>query len=764
MHTRSIVGTTLSLLVAVVGLCVYPGSANAAQSSNFLLQETGPGNAAGVPHGSTNYRMEGDLSWRQETPLTGQSFIMTNTPPAQSSSSSSASSVASQDASSSVADGGHRGEGTTTTNPPTSRTSSRSSARPSSASSSSSVPSSASPSVSSSSSSEYLRPAAASESSAASGASSSIACDSILCVAPFWRPLVLVPVPSGGERGIGDVLASCMNSPLSFLLLFLVFLLGCLVTVLAWLSFARRSTTIRMLWYAIATVALLIAFLIASVQQASAAVTSPQRHVYNGHLLNASGQPITTAHSIRFSQWYDRDMEATDVVAGVINTGAATYAGYQEVHTVTPDSQGYFSVILGTGAALPDLATLSAADLDNLFLQVEVKAAAALDSSYEMLDVNPSDPLIDRSPILSVPFAQNADLLDQREIGTGSGSIPLLASGGVLPVAVMPGGTNSDTFVVDADDSAAANITLQFGTALAETLTYDIDDDTFIFSADVEVQGDLVVTGLINGIDISSIAGSDEGKLRVSSGGGLSINVTGGSYRINGDVTDYNGASGVAVAASDTSYVYIGSGGLAVSTVGFPDDESFIRLAEVVTNGTDVTQVNDRRIVQSDDREQLSDTTMNAEFPNASYQPDAVDNVGQLAVSLDDVLKRNFYLWTSTRTTLQDYDIVVRVALPSDFVRWDAAPLAVTYRTTSAAATDNRVDISVFDTNGSAVMLAGGATGLASTSWSTASLTYSGNPTWTAGQDFMIKVKLSAKDQYQAHTGSIRLRYVRLTP
>jgi len=824
-HTRSVIGTSLSLLLVATGFCAFTGAVSAAQSSNFLLQEVGPGNAAGVMHGSTNFQMQGDVSWRQEAPLHSNSFQITTAPPAPASS-AAASSTASQGGDDGN-DGGHRGEGTTTTNPPPPRPAS-SRIRSSAATSASSAPASSAASSAStsqeSSTSEDLRGAAASDpSSSSASVSSKWDCAAVLCPGPFYHPIVLVPVPSpdSAVAHVGDAIIEALTactgaytSPFLFALFFvlgvlvtalfllgakgrkhtrtawyatfaviafhatitactgtysspflfaLFFVLGVLVTVLFFLG-AKGRTPTRIVWYAMLAIAALATFTLLYVQSAQAAVTSPQRHVYNGHLLNASGQAITTPHYIRFSEWYSRDMVPSDVSAGVINTGAATYAGYQEVHVVTPDSQGYFSVELGSGASLPDLAAMAASDLDNLFLQVEVKAAGNPDSSYELLDTNPSDAAIDRSPILSVPFAQNADLLDQREIGTGSGSIPLLGSGGLLPIAVVPGGTNRDTFVVDSDNTAASVITLQFGSALAETLKYNILTDTFIFSSDLKVEGDLVVTGLINGIDISSIAGSDDGKLRVSSGAGLTVNITGGAYRINGVVTDYTGASGVAVPASSTVQIFIGSGGLTVRTSGFPTDESFIRLAEVITSGVGVTQINDGRVVLSDDREHETEVNMHAEFPNASYQADATENTGQLSVSLDNITLRNFYLWTSSRTTLQDYDIVVRVSLPADFVRWDAAPLSVSYRTTSADAANSKVDVSVFDTNGTPVSLGGSATGLASTSWGTSALTFAGAPTWTAGQEFLVKFKLHTKDNYQSHVGSIKLKYVRLTP
>jgi hypothetical protein len=794
-RNRSVIGTSLSLLLAATGFCAFTGAVIAAQSTTFMLQEVGPGNGAGVTHGSTNFQMQGDVSWRQEAPLHSNSFSITKDPPAPASSSVPASSTP---ASSAPTDnsGGGRGNGTTTTNPPVSsapvssapRSSvPASSARPSSAASVSSAVSRSSAASDASMSSD-----AASSASAASSSSESVrpaapggyqegadpACaNTVLCPDPFWHPVNMNPTPSdnGGATvtpSIGEAvvdaleatITACTGTYTSLFLFALFFVLGCLVTTLLFFFTKRADKATRLVWYATLGAAAVATFAFLCVQSAQAAVSSPQRHVYNGHLLNAAGAPITTPHYIRFSEWYSRDMDPTDVSAGVINAAAPTYAGYQEVHVVTPDSQGYFSVELGSGASLPDLAAMDASNLDNLFLQVEVKAAGNPDTSYELLDVNPSDDAVERSPLLSVPFAQNADLLDQREIGTGSGAIPLLGPGGTLPVAVMPAATNQDSFTVDADNTAASEIVLQFGGALAETLKYDIVNDTFEFSADVKINGDLVVTGLINGIDISAISGSDAGKLRASSGAGLTINVTGGSYRINGVVTDYTGASNVVVPANAVSQVFIGSGGLTVRTSGFPLDESFIRIAEVTTNGAGVTQIDDGRVTLADDRELPTEVNMHAEFQNASYQGDAVDNVGQLSVQLDNITQRNFYLWNSTRTTLQDYDVVVRVTLPADFVRWDAAPMSVAYRTTSADSADSKLDVSIFDTNGSPVALGGSATGLASTSWSTTSLTYDSGATWTAGSEFLVKVKLYSKDNYQAHLGSLKLKYIRLAP
>ena len=257
------VSTASSLLFAAALLCSSVGAAAAAQSANFVLQDVGPGNAAGVTHGSTNYRMEGDLSWRQETPLRGQTFQITNAPPAPASS-SVATSSSSSSASAAPSDGGGRGDGTTTTTPPasarppvasssSSASSEEGSSSQDSSSSASSLESSASDDASSSTSSDLH---GAAESSAGSGASAP--CDTVLCNSPHWRPIDLLPVPDerpSGE-GVGSIahrilihLAAEGGAASSFVLLPVLAFLLSLAFGVSNSHVADVRPSVRRLWY-----------------------------------------------------------------------------------------------------------------------------------------------------------------------------------------------------------------------------------------------------------------------------------------------------------------------------------------------------------------------------------------------------------------------------------------------------------------------------------------------------------------------------------
>lgn len=498
---------------------------------------------------------------------------------------------------------------------------------------------------------------------------------------------------------------------------------------------------------------------------AHATQTVPQTHAYNGRLLDSAGNPVTTAVSVRFSYWTDADYVTTDTSAGgSINASAPNYAGWQEVQTVTPNASGYFSLEMGSVTSLPDFSTLTAATLLSLYLQVEVKPQASADTAYELLDSDPTDTTIDRSGILSVPFALNADMIDQREIGTGSGSIAILGPGGKFKESVIPGGTNESTFILDKDNTEASTVTLKFGDTLSKTLTYNISQGAFIFNDDVEIQGDLTVTGLINGIDVSSL-GSTADILRTTSGAGLNALIAGGSYRLNSTVVNFPGNS-IALTPNVTNFIFFGSGGLTKNSTGFPSDESYIPLSEVTTDAGSITNIADRRIMNSDTREHTVTLKFNPTFEKVSFQADGTNNVGQLTLLHDDINLKNYYRWTSTQSTLQDYDLLVHIPLSPSFVRWlqtaTENPISFTYRTSSASALNNKIDLQIYDTSGVPITLSGSVTDLANTSWTTSEIEFTGSPTWTAGQDMRVRIRGFAKDNYEAQISSLQLKYITL--
>ena len=309
----------------------------------------------------------------------------------------------------------------------------------------------------------------------------------------------------------------------------------------------------------------------------------------------------------------------------------------------------------------------------------------------------------------------------------------------------------------------AKDSVLVFGNNVAaETLKFTSGEHRFEFSDDVYIEGTLTTTGLINGIDLAALSNSIDTPLKVSSGAGLTVSISTGSYRIDGAVTNYIGSGSVNISDQTTNYLFFTSTGLTIDVSGVPTDKSYIPLASVTTTGGVVTNVTDLRAMNSDDRQRTVQRVFHPQFANASLKGDGSNNVGKLYVDHDVTSQNNYYLWTSTITSLQDYDVVVRETLPVDFVSWTRNPISVIYKSTSTGATNNKMDISVFDTDGVEVTLSGATTGLAGTGWTTTSFDFTGSPTWTAEQDFLIKFKMYAKDTFQMHLGALKMKFVEL--
>lgn len=199
---------------------------------------------------------------------------------------------------------------------------------------------------------------------------------------------------------------------------------------------------------------------------------TPDTFLYEGRLLSPVGVPITTAHSFRFSFWNSEDFLLTDVdVLGQIDITSPTYSGWQEVQTITPNSNGTFSIKLGSIVPLPVLNPLL-----NKYLQVELKASADPDTSYELLDVTGDNGLdaVDRKELSSTPYSKLGD----------------------YSIATL-----NESFVIDFDNTvennATGDIKISFGQSLGKFLTYDFDNTSFIFNDNLNIQGDLTVDGAI---------------------------------------------------------------------------------------------------------------------------------------------------------------------------------------------------------------------------------------------------------------------------
>jgi hypothetical protein len=442
-----------------------------------------------------------------------------------------------------------------------------------------------------------------------------------------------------------------------------------------------------------------------------AATSVPQKIIYEGRLFDGSGNPIIAAHDFRFSFWSAEVYQAGDVDgAGAVNVGAANYAGWNELQSVSPNADGFFSFELGTVSSLPTIDFTK-----HLYLQVEIKTGGAAATSFELMDRDSSTVNLERAPIGSVPYALNSDAVDGADVGTTAGDLVPLGVGDSWPISTIPGGTNQDSFTLDSDNNAAGNINIQFGGLLGKVLSWNNGAGYFDFNDDVNIQGSLTLTGTVDGVDVSV----------------LDSTIT---THLNGGVSKHD-ASEIDVEAVDGHYYSAGDLEAVIDAL----DQQIFNLAG--------TTINHKYIIPS-------------VFEGATYVGDGTSNIGRLYYGHDGSIDMNYYAWTSTKNSLNDYDIILQIPLSNGFTAWDGAtPWTFNYKSNTGNSADNKADIFIYDSNRNPVTLTGTSTNLANTSWSTISLGYSGTPTFTAGDTFLIVIKVSSQSKNEMHIGEVEINF-----
>jgi hypothetical protein len=212
----------------------------------------------------------------------------------------------------------------------------------------------------------------------------------------------------------------------------------------------------------------------------------PSTLVYEGRLLNSASAAVTTSQTFRFSLWSSEDWSAADEDGtGAIETTAPNYSGWFEEVVYTPDANGVFTIDLGASTAFPIIDFSS-----HKYLQVEIRPSTGSIIDYELIDPTGDDgtDTDDRKTIASVPYALHADFADR---------------------------TSHEDFMLDSDDTihfaGTGSIELKFGDILNKILSYDLDNTWFNFNDDVNIDGNLTTTGLINGVDVTTLAGAAAG-------------------------------------------------------------------------------------------------------------------------------------------------------------------------------------------------------------------------------------------------------------
>lgn len=134
-------------------------------------------------------------------------------------------------------------------------------------------------------------------------------------------------------------------------------------------------------------------------------------------------------------------------------------------------------------------------------------------------------------------------------------------------------------------------------------------------------------------------------------------------------------------------------------------------------------------------------------------------NSGTLTSAYDAVSNQNYYNWTASAATSQCYDVVVQVAVPSDFAGWASTdPINVQAKTDSTS--NSAVAIEVLNAAGTPDTNYGSSytTGSLSTSWGDVAGSSFGS-SYSAGSVMTLRIRMSASNASNLQLGTITLNY-----
>ena len=345
-------------------------------------------------------------------------------------------------------------------------------------------------------------------------------------------------------------------------------------------------------------------------------------------------------------------------------------------------------------------------DVANLIQETEIDTEAELESILtdvgNLIQETEIDSEAELEAIVGVDFAtlsQADDRFVNQSGDTMTGQLLIAQESGSDALSAS-GALKTESGVVLNYKNAAQDAVLTFGNdAGAETLRFSDTSNKFEFSNDVEVNGNL---------------------------SGASLTVSSGAVSINNVSYSFTGTQG----GANTVLTNDGSGNLTWASTDSVEDGSGSFLS------------------------------LHPEYPNVIYEPDGSSNVGRLRLSGSTLY--NLYTWNTTRPSLQDYDIVVRVQVPYNFTRWSENAIELNYRTDLGATANNSVRMQVFDTAEASDDDSGV---LANTTFTTETVLGTDlGGTYTPGDYMTIRITPATDNSGQAVVGYLNINWETTTP
>jgi len=159
-----------------------------------------------------------------------------------------------------------------------------------------------------------------------------------------------------------------------------------------------------------------------------------------------------------------------------------------------------------------------------------------------------------------------------------------------------------------------------------------------------------------------------------------------------------------------------------------------------------------------------SQMTISPEYAGAILFADGSDNSG---IMTSDAIEesgsfKNYYEWVSNKDTPQDYDILVRITLPADFLSWKEDAIYLDFMTENSVNTDNNsVGLSLIGNSGTDAQITGGISKIAG-AWERMSIKGADiTQCNSAGGTCTLRISLTSSMEYFTRVGDITLNYNR---
>lgn len=402
----------------------------------------------------------------------------------------------------------------------------------------------------------------------------------------------------------------------------------------------------------------------------------------------------------------------------------------------------------------------------------------------------------------------------------------LLGLGLVLGISsslVMPGvaearliftteadGVNADGYHIDNDDSSVGTVDLFFGGPVSDAfIQYDKLEDKFFFSKDLDLNGN----ELLNFVIQNDVEGNMPA-CGAANTGQMYYDTVGEEIRFCADSLDNPGsyswitnqdnsitATMINADVAGLGLIQDGDGSLRVNvdntTLELNGDE--VRIMEegvtsleiandtivhedIATGAVRSEEILDNTITQADRAVAVVVEELVPEFSNMTLWADTAapdQHVGTMEADYDVNGDRSYYKWSTNKdeanNSLHSYTIVLQYVLPENFWAWAANDqIEVDMRTHTTAIADNRLDISMVDTDTTDITFIGGsATELTSSvadDWQTKILDFDPNQVganWAPGEAIVLRLKMASKadvvgaiiTQHPVYVGKIIFNY-----